>query len=297
MDEWLVLVNPVAGRGRHVEVRARNALDRHGVKAQVLVPVSRSAMRGAVDEGVREGRTRFVAVGGDGTFNLVADRLLSHTWDRPPVLGLLPSGSGSDLARSFGISQDIDRAALALHGDATAPVDVGVLEGSWGSRRFVNCAEAGLTAAVLHRSMRLPKSLGRVKYHLALALVYPKIRLVQMTLRAAGREFQGDSLLAVFANGRYFAGGWKIAPDASASDGMFDIQVFTASKRDVPRLWWLAKSGAHVGDDNIHHLRAETFTLEVSEGWPVEADGEYFGEGSMQGGLLRSALSIKTNDV
>lgn len=297
MDEWLVLVNPVAGRSRHTEERARNALVRRGVKARVLVPPSRTAMKTAVDEGVREGRTRFVAVGGDGTFNLVADQLLSHTWDEPPVLGLLPSGSGSDLARSFGISQNIDHATLALHGDATAPVDVGVLAGRWGSRRFVNCAEAGLTAAVLYRSMGLPRSLGRVKYHLALALVYPKIRLVEMTLRAAGREFQGDSLLAVFANGRYFAGGWKIAPDASASDGMFDIQVFTASKRDVPRLWWLAKSGAHVGDDNIHHLRADAFTLEVSEGWPIEADGEYFGEGSMEGSLLRSALSIKTNDV
>jgi diacylglycerol kinase (ATP) len=296
MHEWLVLVNPVAGRGRHAEERTRMALAHHGVKAEVRVPTTPAAMRAAVDEGVREGRSRFVSVGGDGTANLVADQLLCHEWEETPVLGLLPSGSGSDLARSFGISQHIDEAAGALLGDATTVVDVGVLEGTWGSRRFVNCAEAGLTAAVLYRSLRLPRSLGRTKYHLALALVYPRIRLVDVTLRAGNTVFQGSSLLTVFANARYFAGGWKIAPDASASDGLFDIQVFTASKRDVPRLWWLAKTGAHVGDGNVQHLSADAFSLDVSEGWPIEADGEYFGEGSMRGTMLRSALSIKTND-
>jgi diacylglycerol kinase (ATP) len=296
MSEWLVLVNPLAGRGRHAARRTRRALEVHGISADVRVPTTPSAMREAVDAGVAEGRTHFVAVGGDGTANLMADQLLDHAWSTPPVLGLLPGGSGSDLARSFDIPQHIEGAVAALHGDATSTVDVGVLEGRWGSRRFVNCAESGLTAAVLHRSLGLPRWLGSVKYHLALGLVYPKVRLATMTVRAGEHEFQGSSLLAVFANARYFAGGWNIAPDASVSDGQFDIQVFEATKRDIPRLWWLAKSGAHVGEPGVHHFAAETFTVEVSDGWPVEADGEYFGEGSMRGTILRSALSIKIPD-
>jgi diacylglycerol kinase family enzyme len=104
------------------------------------------------------------------------------------------------------------------------------------------------------------------------------------------------SLLAVFANAKYFAGGWKIAPEASVSDGLFDIQVFEATKRDIPRLWWLAKSGAHVTEPSIRHFVAPTFTLDVEATWPVEADGEYFGEGSMRGSLAESALFIKTSD-
>jgi YegS/Rv2252/BmrU family lipid kinase len=296
MSEWLVLVNPLAGKGRHADQRTRGALAAYGIGADVVVPTTPTAMRIAVDAGVEEGRTRFVAVGGDGTANLVADQLLSHPWSTPPVLGLLPGGSGSDLARSFEIPQRIEDAVATLRGDAIAIVDVGVLEGRWGSRRFVNCAESGLTAAVLHRSMRLPRWLGSVKYHLALGLVYPRVQLATMTVRAGGNEFRGSSLLAVFANGRYFAGGWKIAPEASVSDGLFDIQVFEATKRDIPRLWWLAKSGAHVDEPNIHHFTAETFTLEVADGWPIEADGEYFGEGSIRGSIIRSALSIKILD-
>jgi diacylglycerol kinase family enzyme len=61
-------------------------------------------------------------------------------------------------------------------------------------------------------------------------------------------------------------------------------------------LWWLAKSGAHVTEPTIRHFTAPTFTLEVADGWPVEADGEYFGEGSMRGSMIRSALSIKISD-
>jgi diacylglycerol kinase (ATP) len=296
MSEWLVLVNPMAGRGRHAAERTRAALSKHGIAAEVRVPLTRQAMQAAVDEGVAEGRTRFVAVGGDGTVNLMADQLLAHNWPDPPVLGILPGGSGCDLARSFGIPQSLEDAVTILRGDATSPVDVGVLEGTWGSRRFLNCAESGLTAAVLHRSLRLPRWFGSVKYHLALGLVYPRTRLTTMTIRAGDHEFQGTSLLAVFANAKYFAGGWKIAPEASVSDGLFDIQVFEATKRDIPRLWWLAKSGAHVTEPSIRHFVAPTFTLDVEATWPVEADGEYFGEGSMRGSLAESALFIKTSD-
>ncbi|GBD83732.1 diacylglycerol kinase [bacterium BMS3Abin02] len=294
MEEWLVLVNPKAGYRSHAEARTREALRRGGVKATVRVPTTVKAMRDAVDMGAREGRRRFVAVGGDGTINVVVDQLLQHEWNEPPVVGLLPSGSGSDLARTFDIAQNIEEAATTLHGDAHKRVDVGVLEGNWGSRYFINVAEAGLTAAVLHRALTLPRWLGSSKYHLALALTFPRIRLVEMTLQAGDMEFSGTSLLAVFANARYFAGGWHIAPHASTSDGLFDIQVFTASKKDVPRLWWLAKSGSHIDEPQIRTVVADSFSLSVSAPWPVEADGEYFGEGSMRGRIRRGAVLLKT---
>lgn len=294
MDEWLVLVNPAAGHGNHSEERARRALRTHAIPAHIVVPTTVAAMRAAVDRGVEEGRSHFVAVGGDGTSNVVVDQLLQHEWNEPPRLGLLPAGSGSDLGRTFGIPQDTEEAAVALLDDTWQTVDVGVLEGAWGTRYFVNVAEAGLTAAVLHRSLTLPKWLGSSKYHLALALIFPRIRLTEMHLRAGDLEFSGASLLAVFANAQFFAGGWKIAPDASASDGLFDIQVFTATKKDIPRLWWLAKTGRHVDEPQIQSVRAESFTLQVDGPWPIEADGEYFGEGSMRGSIRRAAVMVKT---
>lgn len=294
MEEWLVLVNPKAGYRSHAEERTTEALRRHRIKASVFVPRSVEAMRDAVDEGVREGRTRFVSVGGDGTANLVVNQLLQHEWNEPPLLGLLPAGSGSDLARTFDIAQNIEEAAPALRGDTRQTIDVGVLEGNWGSRYFINVAEAGITAAVVRRSLTLPRWLGSSKYHLALALVYPRMRMVEMSLQAGDMEFSGTSVLAVFANARYFAGGWHIAPHASASDGLFDIQVFTASKKDVPRLWWLAKNGSHIAEPQIRTGVADSFSLSVSAPWPVEADGEYFGEGSLRGHIRRAAVSLKT---
>lgn len=294
MDEWLVLVNPAAGHGSRSEQRTKDALRRHPVQAEVRVPTTVAAMRAAVDLGVQEGRRHFVAVGGDGTANVVVDQLLQHPWDTPPQLGLLPAGSGSDLARTFGIPQNIEEATAVLLGDAEQVADVGVLEGDWGSRYFINVAEAGLTAAVLQRSLTLPRWLGSSKYHLALALIFPRIKLAEMHLQAGDLEFSGKSLLAVFANAQFFAGGWNIAPEASVTDGLFDIQVFTATKKDIPRLWWLAKSGRHVGEPKIQRVLADSFTLRVSDPWPVEADGEYFGVGSMRGHMQRGAVTVRS---
>lgn len=290
--DWLVLVNPMAGYRTHAVERTRDTLRRLPIDSTMVVPRGVEMMREAVRAGMAEGRRRFAAVGGDGTVNVVVDTLLEVPWETPPVIAVLPAGSGSDLARTFQIPQTIEDAARTLLDDRVAPLDAGEIRGSWGVRHFVNVAETGLTAAVLRRALSMPKWLGFRKYHISLLLTFPKLRLADVSLKAGGEEIDGRSLLVIFANGRYFAGGWKIAPGATVSDGLFDIQVFDATKKDVPRLWWLAKNGRHVDEPAIRRIVAESFTLHTSEAWPVEADGEYLGEGPIDGRMRRAALHI-----
>lgn len=293
MNEWLVIANPYAGRRREIEQRTRKALAALRIEAEIVAPYGEAEVRACLDEAVAAGRDRVVAVGGDGTINLVVGALMQHRWEHPPTLGVLPAGSGSDFIRTFGISQRLEDAASHLSGDRVYSCDVGLLRGAWGERHFINVGDAGVLAALVQRAERLPRWLGMARYHVSLPLVYPRFPEAEIRLVAGKRTYEGPALLVVFGNAQFFGGGWNIAPRATVTDGLFDMQVFNGSKRDIPRLWLRAKSGDHLRDKKVRRFSADRFTLETEPEWPVEADGEFFGSGRVEGEILTGAINIK----
>ena len=278
MIPWLALVNPYAARGRHAETRVENALRERGIPADVLEIDGIPALQDTIAAAVPEGRTRFVAVGGDGTVNAVLNALLEHRWSEPPVLGILPAGTGCDLARTFGIGPRIESALDCLEGETTYPVDVGVVIGEWGRRYFLNVASAGATAAAARSALRLPGWLGTLRYVGGVATSLPGFRRCEISLEAGGRRFAGEALAVIFANGQFFGGGFNIAPRASMVDQLLDVQVITARKREVGRLMPKARGGNHLSDPAVRRFVASEARVESIEPWPVEIDGEPIGE-------------------
>ncbi len=246
-----------------------------------------------VDAGVAAGHRRFLAVGGDGTVNLVVDALMQHDWDVPPLLGILPAGTGCDFLRTFGLPQRLEDAAAHLAGDDTYRVDVGRLRGAWGERHFLNVAEAGLGAGVIGLSERLPAWLGRLRYKLAIWPTLVRFPVAEIELTAGNRSYQGSAVLVVMANGQYFGGGMNVAPRASLVDGALDIQVFSGPKRQAVVLQPRITRGTHLTHKGVRRFEAGRFELRTSPQWPVEADGEYVGEGHVIGDVLAGALDVK----
>ena len=277
MTPWLVLVNPYASRGRHAKTRVEAALLARDVPAEVVEVDGLPALRIAIREAAAEDRTRFVAVGGDGTVNAVLNALLDCRWETPPILGLLPAGTGCDLIRTFGIDNRIGSAADRLIGETTYPVDVGVAIGEWGRRFFLNVASVGATAAAAVTALRLPGWFGTLRYVGGVAGSLPRFRMSEIMLQAGARRFEGRSLAVVVANGQFFGGGFNIAPRASMVDQLLDVQVITARKREIGRLMQKAWGGHHLADPSVRRYEAGEVRIDSSAPWPVEVDGEPIG--------------------
>jgi diacylglycerol kinase family enzyme len=188
---WAVLANPAAGRFAVDLNRLEAALDGAGVDARIRAVVGREQMREAVLEASSDGLV--AVVGGDGTVNLAVDTLLSAGVDPLPVVGILPSGTGCDLLRTFGIPQRLEDAAHHLNGDRTYRIDVGVLDGDWGRRHFVNVAQAGVGAAAAESAPRLPRWIGSVRYPLAFLARLPRFPRCEVEMDAA-RSYRGSAL-------------------------------------------------------------------------------------------------------
>ncbi len=293
MARWLVLVNGKAGRSpvRPEDVRA--ALHAADVDHTIETPSSRAEVTDLLVDAVGAGTTHFAMVGGDGTVNLAANALLGIPGAPRPVIGVLPAGTGCDLLRTFGIPQDLGGAARHLAGDDTYEIDVATLEGAWGSRYFVNVAQVGVGAAAAQTAPRISRRIGAARYPMAFAARLPRFPPATVTIETERRTYTSGALAVIMANAQFFAGGWNVAPKATLVDGVLDMQIIDAKKRQAPALVPKVVKGTHLRDKTVRRFSAAEFKIETSVAWPLEADGDYIGNTPVGGRVVPAALLLK----
>jgi YegS/Rv2252/BmrU family lipid kinase len=293
MAKWRVVVNQAAGRSPLAVTAVREALDAAGVDAVIEAPRTRAEAEDAIRDAVNAGTTHLAVAGGDGSVNLAANVILGIEGVEPPVIGVLPTGTGCDLLRTFGIPQDLGGAARHLVTDEVYPIDVATVEGSWGTRHFVNVAQVGVGAAAAQTAQRLSRGLGAIRYPVAFALRLPRFPAARVTVQTERRTYESEALAVIMANAQFFAGGWNVAPKATLVDGVLDMQVINCAKRRAPALVPKIIKGTHLTDRAVRRFSAATFAIETDVPWPVEVDGDYVGNTPVAGRVVPAALRLK----
>jgi YegS/Rv2252/BmrU family lipid kinase len=290
---WLVVVNRAAGRSPTTVDRVRHALDAADVDADIVAPTSRGETRAAIVDGARRGQSHFAIAGGDGTVNLAANALLALDGLEPPVIGVLPVGTGCDILRTFGMPQELGAAARHLATDDVYPIDVATLDGVWGTRYFVNVAQVGVGAAAAQSATRLSRRMGAARYPAAFLMRLPKFPAAHVRVETERRTYESTALAVILANAQFFAGGWNVAPKATLVDGVLDIQIIDIAKRRAPAFVPKVIRGTHLTDRAVRRFSAATFRIETDVVWPLEADGDYVGNTPVTGRVLQAALRLK----
>ncbi|RKQ36679.1 diacylglycerol/lipid kinase family protein [Kocuria tytonis] len=247
----LLVHNGASRTARGACERAAGILRAGGYRPEPLAGASAAALGRALTETLRARSTdvaAVVAVGGDGMVHLVLQAL--HTVGEQGVtvpFGLVPAGSGNDLARHHGVpTGDPERAAgRVLRGLESPSHTMDLLHVTCADGSEHVCATAvclGLDARVNARANRWSRVRVPAKYAAALALELAAIRARRYelswtspdgTVRAARRAI---TFLTV-ANTSSFGGGLTIVPRTDATDGVADL--FTVSDVGPARLVWL----------------------------------------------------------
>jgi diacylglycerol kinase (ATP) len=298
----LLIGNPHAGSDRGQVLRdVSAALHGRGLDHDVAETTAAGEATRIAREAVTSGRRFVVAVGGDGTVHEVVNGLVDVATGRAhaedTVLGVVPGGSGGDLARTFGFDRRPERAALHLLGDTVNAFDVGRvhLTGRDGRPRsvlFANIAEAGYGGTVTALAARLPRRVGQARYGIATVAAIARFRLVETTVALDNHERTEPISNVVVANGQFFGGGMNVAPRALPWDGRFNVQSWTGRPIDVIRAGPALRKGTHTTRDDVREWNSTTVRI---EGPPlvVEADGEVLGTTPATFDLLPGVLRIK----
>ena len=221
-----------------------------------------------------------IVVGGDGMVNL-GTNLVVNT--KVP-LGIVPSGTGNDMARGLGIPFDNTEAAIealvAALGKPPRVIDAGRISysddetGADSVRWFACMVSAGFDSVVNERANRMRHPKGASRYTIALVLELVGLKPIPYRLVLDGNEFETNAMLVSVGNNVSLGGGMKATPDALLDDGLLDVLVVqplsrTAFLRIFPRVF----KGTHVTDPRVTIHRAKSIRIE-SDVAVAYADGE-----------------------
>lgn len=315
MNDVTLLVNPRAGAGRARAVgpRVERAFARLGVRAELVWTSGPSEATELVRAALRRGTPGVAVVGGDGTLSEAANGFFEagRAIDARAWLAPISAGTGGDFRKTLGsanwgwYARSIEATVERIWRAPVRRIDVGHLRyvshgGEPRERVFLNIASFGVGGLVDRLVNDAPKwTGGRAAFLLGTARALLRYRPQRVRVRLDDGEPREATITNVaVANGRFFGGGMKVAPEASLDDGRFD--VVTMHAMDLGRALRTALRiyrGTHVGQPGVEMHRAEVVEAEPidpTEAVLLDVDGEAPGRLPARFCMLPSALPIRT---
>lgn len=277
MENVLFVVNPKAASGRAARVWSGLCERTPSLRAAAVVQcadakTAAQEIAAALTPQIR----RVVAVGGDGTLHTTLNLLMTSIPDQDRCLGLIPVGTGSDLARGLGLETRPEQALAQALEARPAHLDMLRLDAQGQCRYFINEVSLGITTRVAARVNAL-KRRNTASFLTAALQELVHYQPQWARIHIDGKPWrQGYFYMAVVANGSHFAKGMRIAPMADPGDGFADVIVVEAAAKALV-LAWLPSIyfGKHIAAPFVHCARAQSVEIDTGANSTVfEGDGE-----------------------
>lgn len=279
---FTVIVNPTSNRGYGLE--SIPLIEKYLNHRQIDFTIIQTQYPGHAIElagkAVKESDV-IVSAGGDGTANEVINGLLQTgiSYDKRPVMGVLPVGRGNDFAYSMGIPMNLEEACNCLADHITKPIDIGIAYGDNfpNGRYFGNGVGAGFDAVVGFEALKMKRLKGFASYIVAaLKTIFIYYRVPELEIVTDTETLQINALMVSIMNGIRMGGGFFMAPMGDPSDNHFDLCcVRSVSKFGTFPLISKFMKGTQGNDPAVTFLKAKKVTIRAVKGSiPAHADGE-----------------------
>ena len=209
-------------------------------------------------------------IGGDGMVHLGVNAVAGTR----TTLGIIPAGTGNDVARYFDLPRkDPVAAADRVVAGATRSSDLA----RSGTKYYTTVLSAGFDAIVNERANEMTWPKGQMRYNLATVAELRTFKPLQYTLDLDGATRRLEAMLVAVGNGPSFGGGLRITEGASLDDGLLDVVIIKPMSRlELVRTYPKLFKGTHTTHPQYERHRVRQVTV-ASPGITAYADGERFG--------------------
>ncbi len=270
---WAIVINPTSGQGKGAEVGRAvvGYFGKHDLKYQIITGISaenvsrdlRSFLHANQEcEGV-------LCVGGDGLAHLVLQSVVPL---RIPF-AVIPAGTGNDFVRALKWPlDDLENLLNIVTTQKPTPIDLGLVDGEW----FGAVLSSGFDSVVNEKANSLKWPKGPSKYNLAIALELPRFKPSHFEINLDDRTLSTEAMLIAVGNGSSYGGGMRVCPNASLTDGLFDVMVLAPiSKAEFIKVFPKVYSGDHVHHPEVSIYRSKK--VKINSSAIAYADGERVG--------------------
>lgn len=236
-------------------------------------------LRAATDKALERPAAALIVQGGDGMASMGAE--FASALDLP--LGVVPTGTGNDFARSVGIPRGRpnrvrSRLIDAIQGGTARFRTVDLMRFTVDGEEHVavNSVNIGFDALVNERANQKRHLRGTSRYLVALTQSVRNFRSQPFRYAVDDCAPQRISAeLITILNGRTVGGGIPLIPQARPDDGELDVIIVSGLGRlGLTLLFPLALVGLHTFLSPVRTARSRSIRVEVPAGVPIYADGE-----------------------
>jgi len=283
---WALVINPVSGQGLGTTVGTYVA----GYLTQKNHPYT--IIAGASAKKLGENLRTFldnnpecrgvIGVGGDGLLHTI----LQVVVPAGVAFTVIPAGTGNDFVRTLGWNlKQVDQQLEEIIEKDSTPIDLGLVDGEW----FGAILSTGFDSIVNEKANSLKWPKGVMKYNAAIAFELPRFKPRHYEIILDDRVISNEAMLIAVSNGRSYGGGMLVCPDASISDGLFDVMVLhPISKFEFVKVFPQVFAGTHINHPAVEIVRSRTVRIESAA--IAYADGERIGQLPVSAECIRGAV-------
>jgi diacylglycerol kinase (ATP) len=208
-------------------------------------------------------------VGGDGTANWFVNH---YSTIRLP-LTIFPGGSGNDFHWMLYGDQTLEQQVEYVLQCRPQMIDAGICN----EKFFLNGVGIGFDGAIVHDLLGKKKLGGKASYLLSILKQIVSYHEKPCVLQMPGETISEDCFLISVANGKRYGGGFLVAPKASVSDDMFDVNI-VGKVSPIKRIKYLPaiEKGEHLNLDFVKYKKTDKVIIHSTSKLHAHMDGEYF---------------------
>jgi diacylglycerol kinase (ATP) len=287
-----VICNPTSGGGLYDPDEIRRELD--GLD---LDWIETKGPEDAIDAAQDWRDGLLLVAGGDGTINDVVNGLGRAGFSEGVTLGILPAGTGNDLAATLAIPDVPELAEDVIRQKRERRLDVArVRSEGVGERFFINVATGGLGAEISDANdEELKKRWGKLSYLRASLEIARNFEVRELSLYLDGEERRVRAVNIAVGNCRYTGGGWPATPKANPEDGLLDVVVIETL--GAGELFDLAPAilaeSSYLDKEGVLFERAKEIRVETQpQSLEFTVDGEVIGNEPAEFSVLPQTLKV-----
>ena len=266
-EKIVFIVNPVSGTGKRdnaLNLIREKLSDRYDYK--IVTTKFPGEATEIVNAYHKQGYTKVIAVGGDGTVNEVAKAVAGTALE----MGILPTGSGNGLARHLHIPMNITKAIEVINNGNVINIDNGLIN----NHVFFCTSGVGFDALIGNRFAEA-STRGLSTYAKVTIKEYFNYKEQQYTIAVNGQTLERSAFMVTFANASQYGNNAYIAPKADTSDGMMDIVIVRKFPLYIAPIFAIRMFTKLItGSKYVETIRAKEAILYRKEAGYLHYDGE-----------------------
>ncbi len=259
LDKVLILISKNAGKGKYDKLleEFNKVYKKELERNKFLIVISSDEfpiVKIVKNFKLKYPNSAILVVGGDGTFNEVANEL----YGSQVYLGLIPNGTANDLAKTlYGKNNNALNIINKSKNPKPGKIDLIRINQN---KYCINITSFGYDTIVLSKAgdiLHKHPSFGKSAYGLAVMKTINKVRPKEIEFELVDEngkleKGKGEFIITAICNGKFYGDGFQPSPEAQVNDGILNLNrlKYVPMRKLVP-LIKTYKSGKHTELENI----------------------------------------------